>query len=199
MEWIEYKTKNLKGAYLYAPESEKPLPLVVWLTGGNDGAQLPLRFSLGKRLDKGILAPNCAVLLPAAAYGHNYTTMTAEELDKLIMLAGNLADFNYMNISLCGWSLGADAAAILTAEDNSFVADRICLISNYPQAWKGEMPPADVQILVGAKEKSAARDWGNYPVERIPGYGHEIGELIWTDKNYDLLGWLTGATDKIIL
>lgn len=200
MEWIEYKTRNVKGAYLYAPESDKPLPLVVWLTGGNDGAQLPLRFSLGKLLNQGKLKPNCAVLLPAASYGHNYTTMTADELDEMILKAGELADFNYMNISLCGWSLGADAAAILTAESkNQFFADRICLISNYPNAWKGELPPADVQILVGAKEKSASRNWGSYPVERIPGYGHEVGEMIWTDYRYDLLGWLTGETDKIIL
>lgn len=192
MEWIEYKTRNVKGAYLYAPESEKPLPLVVWLTGGNDGAQLPLKFSLGKLLDRGKLKPNCAVLLPAASYGHNYTTMTTEELNKLILKAGDIVDLDYMNFSICGWSLGADATAILTAADPDRF-DRVCLLSNYPKAWKGEMPPMAVRILVGANEASARRNWGIYMVERIPGYGHEIGEKIWTDEHFDLLGWLSNS------
>ena len=196
MQFIEYKTRNLKGAYLYAPKTEKPLPLVVWLTGGNDGAQLPLSASLGKYLEKGILKPACAVLMPAASYGHNYTTMTIGEVSTLIFLAHSMCDnIDIDNISLCGWSLGADAAAILTEGCSDNVFDRVCLISNYPKAWKGEMPEIPVRILVGAKEKSANRDWGVYPVERVPGYGHEIGEKIWLDGGIDLLGWLTKKED----
>ena len=196
MQFIEYKTRNLKVAYLYAPKTEKPLPLVVWLTGGNDGAQLPLSASLGKYLEKGILKPACAVLMPAASYGHNYTTMTIGEVSTLIFLAHSMCDnIDIDNISLCGWSLGADAAAILTEECSYNVFDRVCLISNYPKAWKGEMPEIPVRILVGAKEKSANRDWGVYPVERVPGYGHEIGEKIWLDGGIDLLGWLTKKED----
>lgn len=198
MEFIEYKTRNLKGAYLYAPETEKPLPLVVWLTGGNDGAQLPLKFSLGKLLDRGELKPECAVLMPAASYGHNYTTMRPEELQELMFQAVDRVSsyFNsYFNrFSLCGWSLGADAAAVLSEKD-AHLFTRVCLISNYPKAWHGTEPVKDYRILVGAKEKSAARDWGDYPVERVPGYGHEIGEKIWLDGSIDLLGWLTKKED----
>lgn len=187
---IEYKTRNLKGAYLYVPESaDGPLPLVMWLTGGNDGAQLPLKFSLGKLLDKGELKPDCAVLMPAASYGHNYTTMSIEELEELIRRVSKQLDVNYGNVSLCGWSLGADAAAILSEKDPKWF-DRVCLISNYPNAWKGKEPVSDYRILVGAKEKSASRDWGVYHVERIPGYGHEIGDKIWLDEQYSPLGWL---------
>ena len=196
MKFIEYKTRNLKGAYLYVPENvAAPLPLVVWLTGGNDGAQLPLKFSLGKLLDKGERKPNCAVLMPAASYGHNYTTMGDRELYDLIAMASSLFTIDRNNISLCGWSLGADAAAILTEEcPGEF--DRVCLISNYPKVWKGGMPGVDLRILVGANEASSRRNWGNYPVERIPGYGHEIGEKIWLDKSVDLLGWLTGEKEE---
>lgn len=193
MQFIEYKTRNLKGAYLYAPETKERVPLVVWLTGGNDGAQTPLKFSLGKLLEKGELKPECAVLMPAASYGHNYTTMTTKELNILLLLSG-FAEFDYMNFSICGWSLGADAAAILTASEPDMF-DRVCLISNYPKAWNGAEPVKDYRILVGAKEKSAARDWGVYPVERVPGYGHEIGEKIWLDGSIDLLGWLTKKED----
>lgn len=196
MQFIEYKTRNMKGAYLYAPEDiTRPMPLVVWLTGGNDGAQMPLKFSLGKLLDRGEIAPECAVLIPVASYGHNYTTMTMNDMDDLWGDAwGEIADIgksiDFSTTSLCGWSLGADAAAILTAENPKYF-ERVCLISNYPKAWGGNMPNVPVRILVGAKEKSAARDWGVYPVERVPGYGHEIGERIWLDRSIDLLGWLT--------
>ena len=191
MEFIEYKTRNLKGAYLYAPETEKPLPLVVWLTGGNDGAQMPLKFSLGKLLDKGELKPECAVLMPAASYGHNYTTMTWEEMAHIIEEATRLYQLDVSTVSICGWSLGADAAAMLTSGGTHLLLGRVCLISNYPKAWKGAEPVKHYRILVGAKEKSAARDWGVYHVERVPGYGHEIGEKIWLDGSIDLLGWLT--------
>ena len=130
------------------------------------------------------------MLLPAAAYGHNYTTMQSDELTELIRRAGERAGIDSENISLCGWSLGADAAAILTAQGSPLFA-RVCLISNYPKAWKGAVPVSEYRILVGAKEKSAARDWGAYSVERVPGYGHEIGEKVWLEKEVDLLGWLT--------
>lgn len=196
MHWISYNTRNLKGAYLYAPESEKQLPLVVWLTGGNDGAQLPLKFSLGKLLDRGEIAPECAVLIPVASYGHNYTTMTIDELDDLLALAYGLrSDIDMEEIAVCGWSLGADAASILTASEPDMF-DRVCLISNYPKAWNGAEPVKDYRILVGAKEKSSARDWSPYMVERVPGYGHEIGEKIWMDGGIDLLGWLTGKNER---
>lgn len=191
MKFIEYKTRNLKGAYLYVPENvAAPLPLVVWLTGGNDGAQLPLRFSLGKLLDKGELRPNCAVLMPAASYGHNYTTMTVEELAHLIEEATRLYHLNVSTVSICGWSLGADATAMLTAGGTHLLFGRVCLISNYPKAWKGTEPVRDYRILVGAREASSRRDWGIYHVERVPGYNHMIGEQIWLDKSIDLLGWL---------
>lgn len=193
MEYIEYKSRNLKGACLYAPETDKPLPLplVVWLTGGNYGAQLPLKVSLGKLLDKGELNPECAVLMPEASYGHNYTTMTREELAHIIEEAARLYQLDVSTVSICGWSLGADAVAMLTAGGTHLLFGRVCLISNYPKAWNGAEPVKDYRILVGAKEKSAARDWGVYPVERVPGYGHEIGEKIWLDERIDLLGWLT--------
>jgi len=189
---IEYKSRNLKGAYLYVPEAViGPLPLVVWLTGGNDGAQLPLRFSLGKMLDEGKLTPNCAVLMPAAGYGRNYTTMDGKELVNLIDWAATKARFDTGNMNICGWSLGADAAAILTNDIPMFFA-RVCLISNYPKEWDGKEPVEDYRILVGAREKSAKRDWGIYPVERIDGYGHEIGDRIWADEKNSPLDWLIG-------
>lgn len=97
------------------------------------------------------------------------------------------------NISICGWSLGADAAAL--SEKDAHLFTRVCLISNYPKAWNGAEPVKDYRILVGAKEKSAARDWSPYTVERVPGYGHEIGEKIWLDGSIDLLGWLTKKED----
>lgn len=195
---IKYKTKSVKGAYLYIPEHvSAPIPLVVWLTGGNDGAQLPLRFSLGKLLHSGTLAPECAVLMPAAAYGHNYTTMIMEEMDDLWMDAWvEIADISrgidVSTTSLCGWSLGADAAAILSADAPEYF-ERVCLISNYPKAWDGDEPVRDYRILVGANEKSAKREWGVYPVERIDGYGHEIGEKIWLDERHSPLDWLMGG------
>lgn len=187
---IKLETKTLKGSYLYTPEeAAHPLPLVVWLTGGNDGAQLPLRFSMGKLLEEGTIKPECAVLMPAARYGKNYTTMSVEELCAQIYRA--MTEHNVSaRISLCGWSLGADAAAILT-KDGWHPMRRLCLISNYPKAWKGQKPETEYRLLVGEKEKSAARDWAPYDVERVPGYGHDIGEKIWLDKSIDLLGWLS--------
>lgn len=198
MKFIKYKTRNLKGAYLFLPEEVgEPMPLVIWLTGGNDGAQLPLRFSLGKLLDTGRIKPPCAVLLPAASYGHNYTTMNREELLDLMCLAGEYAEIDYRNVSICGWSLGADAAAIL-AKQLPDLFDRICLISNYPKAWDDFVPNVPVLILVGAKEKSADRDWLSI-LERMPtaslliaeNYGHEIGEQIWAEEGAWLIRWLT--------
>lgn len=194
---IDYKTRNLKGAYLYVPDSfDGPLPLVVWLTGGNDGAQLPLKFSLGKLLSDGKLTPNCAVLMPAASYGHNYTTMTMEEMDDLWIDAwAEIADISrgidVSTTSLCGWSLGADAAAILTADAPEYF-ERVCLLSNFPKAWKGTEPVKDYRIIVGANEKSAKREWGKLKVERVAGYGHEIGDKIWTDEKHSPLKWLSG-------
>lgn len=199
MEFIRYKTRNIKGGYLYIPENQQgPLPLVIWLTGGNDGAQLPLDFSLGKLLNEGKIQPDCLVLMPAATYGHNYTTMTVDELDKLILSAGILADIDYGNISICGWSLGADAAAILVAAAPKMF-NRACIISNYPKALDKKPVDIPVLLLIGKKEKSASRDWlgilGRMPTASLlmaEDYGHEIGEKIWADEGAWLIRWLTG-------
>lgn len=198
---IPYKTRTLKGAYLYAPESANhPLPLVIWLTGGNDGAQMPLKFSLGKLLAEGALTPSCAVLIPAAAYGHNYTTMAVCELRELVQRARDWCWTDRDNISICGWSLGADAAAELVRQMPGSFA-RCCIISNRPKAWDKhtEEITLPVWMIAGGREPSGRR--GVWPIaERlpaarmdvVPGYGHEIGEKIWTDPGQNALGWLTG-------
>ena len=202
MHFIEYKTRNLKGAYLYLPKNQNGIiPLVIWLTGGNDGAQLPTKFSLGKYITEEKLKPDCAVLCPASSYGHNYTTMTKTELWNLIDLSAKQDGIkHFSSIGICGWSLGADATANLTYESPE-IFDRICLISNWPNAWKNYPERIDkpVKILVGKNEKSSKRDWESLvaklpdaTIERISNYGHNIGENIWLDKNYDLLCWLAG-------
>lgn len=199
---IEYKTRNLKGAYLYAPEgANHPLPLVIWLTGGNDGAQLPLRFSLGKLFAEGAITPSCAVLCPAASYGHNYTTMTPAELRELVQRARDWCWIDRDNISICGWSLGAGAAAELVRQMPGSFA-RCCIISNRPVAW--DKHPEDITLpvwmIAGGREPSGSR--GVWPIaDRLPDarmeiaqcYGHEIGEKIWTDPRLDVLGWLVGV------
>lgn len=185
---INFKSENLKGAYLYVPDSfAGPLPLVVWLTGGNDGAQLPLRFSLGKYLDRGVLAPDCAVLMPAAGYGKNYSYSNQYEMSLLVGKCQEYARLNLHNVGLCGWSLGAEAAELFVEQSPNFYS-RLCLISN-GGAYKPKIP---TRVLVGEKEKSAKRNWPDwFAVEVIPGYGHEIGEKIWLDESIDLLDWLS--------
>jgi len=204
MKFIEYKTPNIKGAYLYAPEAPAgPLPLVIWLTGGGKESQLPLTNSLGKYLDQGILAPDCAVLMPAAAYRHNYSTLQPEELVNLTWLVKKEVELEPGNVSLCGWSLGSDAASALAAKV-PMLFSRVCLISNWPKAWAREPEKVTTKALMlcGAKEKSAANDWeglvdklADAEAYRIEGYDHVIGNNIWLDEKYDLIGWLTGKEE----
>lgn len=198
MKFFPYKTRNLKGALLYVPkESKGPFPLVVWLTGGNDGAQMPLLFSLGRLLKEGAIQPNCAVLMPVASHGHNYRTMTGDELLELVTMAGGETNLDRRNISICGWDLGANAAVVLATKVPGLFS-RICLISNYPKALTKKSMEIPLLLLIGGKEKSAGRDWLGI-LERMPtaslliaeNYGHEIGEKIWADEGGWLLRWLT--------
>ena len=184
--------------FLYVPEeATKPVPLVIWLTGGNGESQYPLHNSLGKLLKEGKILPDCAVLIPATSGGHNYTAMTGNQLVELVILAGEYVSLNYENISICGWGLGALAAGKLV-EEAPELFDRVCVISNVPPNWESIVPTIPVLFLVGAGESSANRDWlrilGEMPMASLliaENYGHEIGEQIWANEGAWLFRWLT--------
>ena len=198
MKFFPYKTRNLKGALLYVPKNSKgPFPLVIWLNGGKDGAQMPTLYALGKLLKDGDIQPDCAVLMPVADYGRNYMTMTDDELLELVTMARGEANLDHRNISLCGWGEGADAAAILATKLPGMFC-RICLISSYPKALEKKLVGIPLLLLIGGKEKSANRDWLDI-LERMPtaslliaeNYGHEIGDRIWSEEGGWLIRWLT--------
>lgn len=198
MKFFPYKTRNLKGALLYVPKDSKgPIPLVIWLTDGKDGAQMPTLFSLGRLLKDGDIRPDCAVLMPVANSGHDYMSMTADELLELVTMARGEANLDGRNISLCGWDKGAIAATTL-ARNLPYFFNRICLISYCPKML--EKKPVDVPLLllIGGKEQNASWDWLGV-LERMPtasllvaeNYGHEIGDRIWSEEGGWLIRWLT--------
>lgn len=198
MKYFPYKTRNLKGALLYVPKDSKgPFPLVIYLAGGKDGAQMPLLFSLGKLLRDGAILPNCAVLMPVADYGRNYMSMTADELLELVTMARGETNLDVRNVSLCGWDKGAVAATML-ARTLPYFFSRICLISYYPKMLENKPLDIPLLLLIGGKEKNVNRDWLNI-LERMPmasllvaeNYGHEIGDRIWSDEGGWLFRWLT--------
>lgn len=198
MRFIPYRARNLRGVFLYVPEeASKPVPLVIWLTGGNGESQYPLHNSLGKLLKEGKILPECAVLIPATSGGQNYTAMTGNQLAELVILAGEYVSLNYENISICGWGLGALAAGTLV-EDSPALFDRACFISNIPDIWDAHELDIPVLFLIGGSEQSADRDWLSI-LESTPtaslliaeNYGHEIGEQIWANEGAWLFRWLT--------
>lgn len=202
MIFIEHKSKNIKGAYLYAPE-KKSTSLVIWLSGGY--GQTPQSDSLGKLISDKVVVPSCLVLIPCASYGHNLKNITSEELWKLVDIVKE--SYNIKTVSIVGWSNGSDAAAQqVAATPDKFY--RICLISNYTKQWDkcAKEINSPVYILLGAKEKSAAknRSWPivdqlkNCILYRVDPYDHMIGEKIWTDGRYYLLEWLSNQTDDIL-
>ncbi len=184
--------------FLYVPEeATTPVPLVIWLTGGNGESQYPLHNSLGKLLKEGKIQPDCAVLIPATSGGHNYSAMTGKQLVELVMEAGEYVKLNYKNISICGWGLGALAAGKLVKDSPAFF-DRVCIISNFPEAWYDYIVEIPVLAMFGGKEESANFDWGQYLIRfsemillKAENYGHEVGEKIWAEDGAWLFRWLT--------
>ena len=203
MKFLEYGTKNIKGAYLYTPNNLISNSLVVWLDGGL--GQMPHTDSLGKLIANNILSPSCFILMPCASYGHNLKNMTSEELWALVDIVKQT--HNIKTVSIVGWSNGSDATAQqVAATPDKFY--RVCLISNYTKQWDNcaNKITAPVRILLGAREKSAAKN-RSWPIAdklkdcklyRVEPYDHMIGEEIWTDDNYFVLDWLTGKTDDIM-
>lgn len=204
MIYIEHKSKHIKGAYLYAPETpEEHLPLVIWLDGGM--GRDPHKNSLGKLIADGVVVPDCLVLMPCSAPGYNLYHVEPAELWALVDEVKKL--HSILGISIVGWSNGSDAAAKqVAAYEWEFY--RVCLISNYSGQWDkcAENITADVRILLGAREKSAAknRKWpivdrlGDCKIYRVEPYDHMIGAKIWTDDRYCVLDWLSGKSDEIM-
>ena len=204
MTYIEHKSKHIKGAYLYAPEApDHHIPLVIWLDGGM--GRDPHKNSLGKLIADGVVVPDCLVLMPCSAPGYNLSHMTADELWGLVDAAKGMCDF--ATVSIVGWSNGSDATAnVVAAYPEGFY--RVCLISNYTKQWDkcAESITSSVRILLGAKEKSAAKNRQWPIVDRIPDcrlyrvdpYDHMVGAEIWTDERYCVLDWLAGKADSVL-
>ena len=204
MKYIEHKSKHINGAYLYAPEApEEHLPLVIWLDGGM--GREPHKDSLGKLIADDVVVPDCLVLMPCSAPGYNLSHMDRTELWGLVCLAERM--YKIATVSIVGWSNGSDAAANqVEIFPDAFY--RVCLISNYSGQWDkcAENITADVRILLGAREKSAAknRKWpivdrlDDCKLHRVEPYDHMIGAKIWTDDRYCVLDWLAGKFDEII-
>lgn len=195
MKNLSYKTVNINNALFHEGEGDI---LIVWFDGGY--GQQPELYSLGKLINSGKLNPKYPILIPRASYGHNTQNITATELNDLINLTG------YKRVSICGWSNGSDATCLqVAAQPSKF--ERICLISNYSNQWKNcySEITGEVNILLGAREKSAAknRSWpivdqlNSCKIYRVQPYDHMIGEAIWTDHNYFVLDWLVKRTDDI--
>lgn len=204
MQYIEHKSRYVKGAYLYTPNTEEQIPLVVWLDGGF--GRDPHKNSLGKRIESGEVKPDCLVLMPCSAPGYNLKNMTSDELWALIDMVKK--QHRVKTVSIVGWSNGSDATAKqVAAKPKDFF--RVCLISNYTKQWDrcAESITSPVRILLGAREKSAAknRSWpivdrlSDCELYRVEGYDHMVGDLIWTDKRYRVLDWLSGKTNDIQL
>lgn len=204
MKFVEHKSRFIKGAYLYIPDTEGQFPLVIWLDGGM--GRDPHKNSLGKRIVSGEVKPDCFVLMPCSAPGYNLTSMTADELWSLVDIVKE--SHRVKSVSIVGWSNGSDATAKqVAAKPSDFF--RVCLISNYTKQWDkcAERITAPVRILLGAKEKSAAknRSWPivdrlkDCELYRVDGYDHMVGDRIWTDNGYCVLDWLSGKTNDIKL
>lgn len=196
MKTIQYKSSNVNNALFHEGEGDT---LIVWFDGAF--GQQPELYSLGKLIQSGKLNPKCPILMPRAGYGRNGKNITVQELNDLIDKTG------YEKVSICGWSNGSDAAAQqVAAQPTRF--ERVVLISNYTNQWTNcaSQITADVNILLGAREKSASnnRSWPivnqlqNCKLYRVEPYDHMIGEKIWTDENYFVLDWLVGKTDDIM-
>ena len=196
MKTISYKSKNINNALFHEGKGDI---LIVWFDGAL--GQQPELYSLGKLIESGKLNPKYPILMPKAGYGKNGKNITNQELEELINLTG------YKKVSIVGWSNGSDATALQVAVAPTRFY-RICLISNYTNQWKNcaEYITAPVQILLGAKEKSAAknRSWPivdqlkDCKLYRVEPYDHMIGEKIWIDDNYYVLDWLAGVTDDVM-
>lgn len=203
MKFIEHKTRNIKGAYLYVPNTTMVTSLVIWLDGGL--GQTPNSNSLGSLIANNTLSPSCFILMPCASYGHNLKNMTSEELWALVDIVKQT--HNIKTVSIVGWSNGSDATAQqVAATPDKFY--RVCLISNYTKQWDNcaSKITSSVRIILGAKEKSAAknRSWPivdklkDCELYRVEPYDHMVGARIWTDDNYFVLDWLSGKTDDIM-
>lgn len=203
MEYIEHSTHRIQGAFLYAPNATMITSLVVWLDGGM--GREPHKDSLGKLIANNTISPSCFILMPCSAPGYNLKSMTSDELWFLIDEVKKT--HNIKTVSIVGWSNGSDATAqqVAVTPDKFY---RVCLISNYTKQWDNcaNKITAPVSILLGAREKSAAknRSWPivdklkDCKLYRVEPYDHMIGEGIWTDDNYFVLDWLTGKTDDIM-
>lgn len=204
MQYIEHKSRYVKGAYLYTPEPAKPLPLVIWLDGGM--GRDPHKNSLGMLIANKAVVPDCLVLMPCSAPGYNLSHMPSEDLWALVDAVKDVHAVD--TVSIVGWSNGSDGTANqVAAKPTDFF--RVCLISNHTKQWDkcAERITAPVRILLGAKEKSAAknRSWPivdrlrDCELYRVDPYDHMVGVKIWTDKRYRVLDWLSGKTNEIKL
>ena len=110
------------------------------------------------------------------------------------------------HLSIVGYSLGSDRAANLVSKAPAMF-ERVCLIANYNQKLDkkaGELD-SDVVILIGyytdnnyLPYKIQLR-YDRVALYQVKPYRHEIGEQIWQDKRFDVLGWLSGETDEIFV
>ena len=78
------------------------------------------------------------------------------------------------HLSIVGYSLGSDRAANLVSKAPAMF-ERVCLIANYNQKLDKKAGELDSDVVI------------------------LIGEQIWQDKRFDVLGWLSGETDEIFV
>ncbi len=170
---------------------------MVWLNGLESGKPL-IDNALCQGLAEGSLTPACNVLCP----WRRNEQFSAADLRELIAYACPEA----RHITLVGHSLGADKCAELVRQDPKLF-DRVCLISNYKQQWDKtpEIVQCEVKILVGSTESSGSHylPWfiltlaDGIELYRVDPYKHNIGNDIWYDDRFDVLGWLSWQTDDI--
>ena len=193
-EHLNYQKTHFNDAWIYRyPGSDR---LVVWFTGG--GHKPTSDKSLGELLRKGKLKPKCNVLCPLTGG----SGPSPKEMRELIEYACPEAK----HLSIVGYSLGSDRAANLVSKAPAMF-ERVCLIANYNQKLDkkaGELN-SDVVILIGyytdnnyLPYKIQLR-YDRVALYQVKPYRHEIGEQIWQDKRFDVLGWLSGETDEIFV
>ena len=195
-EHLNYKTPHMNDAWIYRyPGSDH---LIIWFPGGSSKPLIDK--SLAEKLYKGKLTPKCNVLLP----WKRGSGPSPKEMRELIEFACPEAK----HLSIAGYSLGADRAARMV-RDAPDMFERVVLISNYHQQWDKmvDQLQCETVFLVGFTESSGSgylpwkilRKYERGWLYRVAPYKHEIGEKIWLDERFDILGWLSGETDQIYI
>ena len=193
-EHLNYKKKHFSDAWIYRyPGSDH---LVVWLTGG--GLKPTADNSLGELLRKGKLKPKCNVLCPWTGG----SGPSPKELRALIEYACPEAK----HLSIVGNSLGSDRAANLVSKAPDMF-ERVCLIANYNMKLdkKAAELKSDIVILIGYYP---GNNYLPYKIQlrydrvrlyQVKPYKHEVGDKIWQDSRFDVLGWLSGESDEVFV